>query len=423
MPRLKLTVRAVDRLPAPDPSGGQVLHWDSELRGFGVLCSGTTATKTYVVQRDLPGGRTRRVTVGPVNVLDLDKAREQAKGVLADFYKGIDPKAGRSSEFTLRSALAAYLEARADLREGSKRNYSDSVEQHLAPWLDAPLRSITREMVETRLRQIAQVVSKRSGHSGHAAANSAMRALRVLYNFAAERAPPSNPMPPCPVRLRKAWLPVAPRTRMVAAADLPRFYSAVRDLPSPVARDYILLLLFTGFRRGEAAALRWSEVDLAEKVIRLPAARAKAGRKLDLPMSDIIQHLLVARRAIGDAEFVFPSNSKSGHIEEPKFPLKLVADATGIRVSVHDLRRTYITVAESTDISPLALKALVNHSLGSDVTAGYVQMTAERLREPAQRVADRLKTLCGILPVEGDNVARLPRPANPALRFQKGLDS
>ena len=387
MPRLKLTVRAVDRLPAPDPSGHQVLHWDAELRGFGVLCSGTTDAKTYVVQRDLPGGRTRRVTVGPVNVLDLDKAREQAKGVLADFYKGIDPKAGRRTEFTLRSALAAYLEVRADLRDGSRRNYSDFVEQHLSPWLDAPLRSITREMVETRLRQIAKDIearhrraavelaerfeakaakvkalgwtdaaaryrtlatkaAQREPAKGNAAANGAMRALRVLYNFAADRAPPSNPMPPNPVRLRRLWLPVERRTREVPEADLPRFYRAVCALPNPIASDYILLLLFTGLRRNEAAALKWSEVDLHKKVIRLPAVRAKAGRKLDLPMSDVVHDLLMARRAIGNAQFVFPSNSKSGHIEEPKFAFAAVAEATGIDVSPHDLRRTYITVAE-----------------------------------------------------------------------------
>jgi hypothetical protein len=37
-------------------------------------------------------------------------------------------------------------------------------------------------------------------------------------------------------------------------------------------------------------------------------------------------------------------------------------------------------------------------------------MTAERLREPAQRVADRLKALIGIAPVEGKNVAKLKAP-------------
>ncbi|MBY0429773.1 MAG: hypothetical protein K2Q10_01125 [Rhodospirillales bacterium] len=35
------------------PPGKQVLHWDADLKGFGVLCSGKTAAKTYVVQRDI----------------------------------------------------------------------------------------------------------------------------------------------------------------------------------------------------------------------------------------------------------------------------------------------------------------------------------------------------------------------------------
>ena len=69
--------------------------------------------------------------------------------------------------------------------------------------------------------------------------------------------------------------------------------------------------------------------------------------------------------------------------------------------------RTYITVAESCDISPLALKALVNHSMGRDVTAGYVQISVERLREPTQRVANKLKELCGIAALAGENVAQL----------------
>jgi integrase len=414
MARLKLTARAIAGLSAPDPSGRQTLHWDSELKGFGVLCSGTTASKTFIVQRDLPGGRTRRVTIAPVNVIDLDKARLAAQGVLADFYKGVDPKAGRRGEATLRTALEDYLRARESgeqaLRPGSMRAYRDSVEKQLTPWLDTPLRNITREMVERRLGDVARKVSERTnranGH-GRAAANSAMRALRVLYNFAADRAPPSNPMPSNPVKLKKQWLPVERRTRMVAEDDLPIFYKAVCALPSPVARDYLLLVLFTGFRRNEAAALRWDEIDFKERVIRLPAARAKAGKKLDLPMSDFVHDLLVARRSIGDAKWVFPANSKSGHLEEPKFPLKMVAEACGITVSVHDLRRTFITVAESTDMSVNALKALVNHSLGKDVTEGYVQMSAERLREPAQRVTDRLKSLIGLAPIEAENVKKI----------------
>jgi integrase len=142
---------------------------------------------------------------------------------------------------------------------------------------------------------------------------------------------------------------------------------------------------------------RLVSLDLAARIIRLPAANTKGGRKLDLPMSDFVYDLLEARRAMGrEGPFVFPADSKSGHIEEPAFPLDQVAAATGTRVSPHDLRRTFVTAAESADISPLALSALVNHSLGRDVTSGYVVMTAEHLTEPAQRVADRLKSLIGL---------------------------
>ena len=60
MPKLNLTERAITQMPAPDPSGKQVLYWDTTLRGFAVLVSGKTNQKTFVAQRDLPNGTTRR---------------------------------------------------------------------------------------------------------------------------------------------------------------------------------------------------------------------------------------------------------------------------------------------------------------------------------------------------------------------------
>jgi len=124
-------------------------------------------------------------------------------------------------------------------------------------------------------------------------------------------------------------------------------------------------------------------------------------------MSCFVRDLLVARRNIGnDGGWVFGANSESGHIEEPKFAFDEIAEATGIRVSPHDLRRTFVTVAESCDISALALKALINHAIGDNVTEGYVQMTVERLREPSERVCTRLMQLCGIAAPAGENVVR-----------------
>jgi integrase len=406
MPKMKLTEKSIARLRAPTASGKQIAYWDDTLRGFGVLCSGVSNKKSYVVQRDLPNGKTRRITLGSVAELSQDAARDKARETLQVMRGGTDPKDLLKNEITLSKALDAYLKARADyLRPASVRTYNDAVHKHLADWLDMPLRNITREMVEGQLVAIAKKVATRNGN-GNATANLALRAFRVIYNFALDRSPPSNPLPPNPVRLKRLWLPVESRTRRVTDDDLKRFYKAVTDLENKVHRDYLLLILFTGFRRNEAAALRWDEVDFKSRIIRLPASRAKAKRKLDLPMSDLVHDLLVARRRIGDAKWVFPANSKSGHLEEPKSLLRTVADATGFHVSVHDLRRTFVTVA-SKRVEWLVLKALVNHSLGKGVTEGYIQISAEQLREPVQAVADEFKRLIGIAPPTGANITRL----------------
>jgi hypothetical protein len=74
-------------------------------------------------------------------------------------------------------------------------------------------------------------------------------------------------------------------------------------------RDYLLLLLFSGLRRREAASLRWEDVDLTARIIRVPAVSTKAGRKLDLPMTDFVHDLLVARRALGKTKFIFESRA------------------------------------------------------------------------------------------------------------------
>jgi len=287
-------------------------------------------------------------------------------------------------------AFEEFLANRPTLRDKSRLSYADAL-RHLDAWLDRPLREITRDAVERRHKEIAAEVEQRRGTRGASSANAAMRALRAVWNFAADR----RDLPPCPVKLRRQWYHEPRRETYVCAADLPRFYAAVQALPNAVHRDYLTLLLFTGMRRTEAAGLRWTDVDFVEKVIRVPAERTKGKRTLALPMSDFVCAMLTARREIGNlGGYVFPAASKSGHIEEPKFPLQLVAKACGVRVSPHDLRRTFLTVAESLNPSAFALKALVGHTVSNDVTGGYVQLSPERLRALAQQITDKILRLC-----------------------------
>lgn len=54
---------------------------------------------------------------------------------------------------------------------------------------------------------------------------------------------------------------------------------------------------------------------------------------------------------------------------------------------LHDLRRTFLTIADSQDLSSYAIKRLANHKMSGDVTAGYIIADVERLREPMEKIS------------------------------------
>jgi integrase len=447
MPQIKLTEKAIDRLPAPDPSGQQKLYWDTEMEGFGVLCSGTSNIKTYVCRGTIRHGRSVRKKIERVDRIKLSEARINAKAMLVGFSCGTDPRIAESSNVTLRESLNTYLDFHPSLKPRSRSGLRSEIENHLVAWLDRPLRSVTSQMcderhkaltreIEEHNRAVTQEAAKRhlfraerseerypeasarhrakylaakerQPFSGHATANRVMRNLKAIWNFQAERI---GDLPPNPVRLRRQWFEVRRRKRAVKDDDMPAFYNAVMALENPVARDYILLALHTGLRREELARLRWQDVDFRGRVIRIK--ETKRNYDVDLPTSDFVHDLLVARRSIGNTGYVFPAASKSGRITEPKSSFDKIGQAIGLRHSIKDLRQTFITNAKRCHISPYDLKGLVDHSLGQDVTAGYIDMTVvadsvEDLREPAQRVSDRIAKLCAAEEPRGKNVARI----------------
>jgi Arm DNA-binding domain len=208
MPTANLTEKKIARLKAPDPSGRQVIHWDTELRGFGVLCSGVTDAKTFIVQRVVRGSKhPHRVTVAKVALLDLKEARDRARRLLMEMQDGKDPKPHLgAASVTLRQVLDEYLKNRSSLAERSRQSYRDLVERHLPDWLDRDLRSITPDMVEERHRAIKEGVETRGRHSGNATANGVMVALRTLWNYRADR---DEGMPASPTRrLKRNWFSV-----------------------------------------------------------------------------------------------------------------------------------------------------------------------------------------------------------------------
>ena len=152
------------------------------------------------------------------------------------------------------------------------------------------------------------------------------------------------------------------------------FETVVRN---PVLRDAVRFGLYTPLRRAEVFGLRWAQVDLDARVLRIEVT--KTDEPLELPVTRQLAEILKRRRAERDnfpeasRAWVFPSanaKARAGHIEGMQRLNARVGEAGGARFWFHALRNCFITVADRELMLPTSLtKRLINHARPQDVTA------------------------------------------------------
>jgi len=260
----------------------------------------------------------------------------------------------------------------------------------LADWMNKPLLSITRDKVAERHKAL--------GARSEARANLAMRYLRAVFNFAiaeytdAEGKPLISDNPVKKLSQTRAWYRVERRRTVLKPYQLAPFVQTVLTLENTLARDYFLLILLTGLRRQEALDLRWQDIDLTDQT--LTVIDPKNRQDLTLPLSDYLLEMLARRKVGAVGEYVF--EGPRGRLQNLRYVLDRVAADSDVSFTLHDLRRTFATVADALDIPGYAVKALLNHKTRADETAYYIITGVERLRKPMQKITDYILKAAGL---------------------------
>ena len=389
--KITLTKKVIEAAPLP-ASGRAYLH-DAKVSGLLVQIT-PAGTRSWQVYRKL-NGKPVRVTLGRYPDMTIEQARKAAMLTLSSLAGGVNPtdtkRTARVKAVTLAKAIEHYTEARSGLKPSTVADIHKAFRQVIPDWQDKPLSKITAAMVQKRHREHAA--------RSKARANVAMRYLRALFNFATAKYKDSDGDPIIrtnPVKILsevRAWHRVDRRQTLIKPHELGDWVRAVLDLPGEGHRDYFMVLLLTGLRRNEALGLTWADVDLAGKTLTI--RDPKNHRDHTLPLSDFLLNLFIRRKSAALSEFVF-TDEAGRRVSNLRYAQDRIEKVSGVHFTPHDLRRTFATVAESIDIPAYALKRLLNHADGADVTAGYLVVTPERLRDPMQRITDYVLKSAGL---------------------------
>jgi integrase len=413
---INFTKKALDNLPIPT-GDSRPSYYDEQVNGLLIRVT-SKGTKSYMVFRRI-NGVPKKNTLGTYPEMTIEQARREAIRVLSLISEGINPnklkKEALSKQIlTLEKVFEDYSISKHNLASSTLKNYMSILDNYLNDWKKKAISEITRDMVEQRHRDISYGTGKFAHKDGSPTrANTTMRLVRALFNYAKGQYEDSRgePLfvhnPVDRITHNKGWNKEKIRQGIVHKYDLKKWYEGVMELPllssnskgvnsSEVARDLLIFILFTGLRRDEALSLKWDDIDFNNHSLTIEDT--KNHETHSIPLTSVLLEVLERRKRDKhnpvinpyDNPYVFQGTKVNSHLTPPKKQIEKAREIIGFHFTLHDLRRTFITTAESLDLPQYTLKKLLNHKDTRDVTGGYIITDMERLREPMQRITDEL---------------------------------
>ena len=399
-----LTVKAVETL-------GKGYHAD----GGGLYLQVTSKGGRSWIFRYQCGGKRRDMGLGPLYLVGLAEARRLALDCRRCLFEGIDPlerKRARARTAAVDAAKTITFKEAAE-QYIAAHQASWRAQQHLARWRqtmrdfaypvlgDLPVQAIDVALIMKVLEPIWSKMPE--------TASRIRGRIETILDWATVRQYRAGDNP---ARWRGHLDKLLPKVSKVSNvqhhaalpyAEIGAFMSALRERDTITARALEFAIL-TASRPGEALGTRWSEINMAERLWIIPAARMKANREHRVPLSDAAMAVVEKMAAVRHSDLVFTSRvngSPLSHTALSKQP-----PALGYQVTPHGFRSTFRDwCAERTNFPNEVAEMALAHAVGDKVEAAYRRGD---LFEKRRQLADAWARFCDT-PIPKGEVVPLAR--------------
>ena len=374
--KFRFTKPKIEALPPALP-GKRDEYRDEATPGLWLRVS-AAGVKTYAVLARKKGGALERVTIGTADKLTPENAREKAKKIIADLATGVSHAAlarAKRGETTFDALLTDYLSG-TTMKPRSLAAYQWLYTKHVEA--DLGRRKLSDITVE-RVRALHKKISKDTPTT----ANRCVALVKAAFNWALREGTYTGANPAAFVKKNRE----TSRTRYLQPAELAIFFQALEESEEP-AKSFFMLCLLTGARRSNVLAMRWADISLGDALWRIPAADAKAGQEMNIPLvPEAVTLLSRLKNEAGSASpWVFPADSKTGHYQEPKRAWATLRRRSGLTdLRIHDLRRTMGSWLVRTGASTAINMSALGHK-SMQAAAVYQRIAdADPVREAMER--------------------------------------
>ena len=300
--------------------------------------------------------------------VSADSTQQLVDTALAQMAPPQQPAAAPLLENYIQEWFQTYMQPK--LRGTTAKGYLSGIRHHIIPFFAG------KRMDEISRKDIQEFLTERKSY-----ARSTLHTLKIILQEVFDSAIEDGIVTKNPAASKRLTLSDKVTERQEVQPEHMREILTQLDRLQPRDRCLLSILIYTGMRRGEALALRWENIDIANGLIHITQAvtystkdgnkpqlgktKSKAGER-EIPLFPELRDLLVPLRQLSG--FIICNGTDGQPLTQSAYNRTWERIGKAIPVikanayTPHQFRHSFLSSAAAMGLDPKTLQAIAGHS-------------------------------------------------------------